>query len=186
MDAKLFRYATYPNFYSAVQTAHPYRAEGGEGASRLSRDEPPTQDVRYPGWAAPMSDGRLATDYRPRCMMNIPVGQQYATREWMKKNTDEIVRISRSRMAERTGAGLPFDSTVVPPAAVYVRCSETDCERLPVDNPMAIGVERLDAEAPALFGTYMPLYRVAPAPNTPLTTKYEGGRNTPRGVVEMR
>ena len=36
----------------------------------------PTEDSRFPGWAAVMTDGRLVTDYRSSRETNIPVRAQ--------------------------------------------------------------------------------------------------------------
>ena len=133
-----------------------------------------------------MADGRLVTNYQNHCSQNIPTGRQFATKEWMVKNTEEIIRVGRSRFAERTGAMYGLDKTVVPPPAAVVHCSRADCALVESSTPGGIGVERAGAAAPALFGTWDPQATLgglfaAPAAEISLTRRYEGGRNTPRG-----
>lgn len=177
MDSKLFRLPTKPNFYAAIDSANPFNNE-----QKAKRSELPTEDVRFPGYAAPMSDGRLVTDYTNHCSRNIPTGQQYATKEWMTKNAIQLIQLNRSRYAERTGAIYGVDNMMVPPPAMVVKCETYDCFRLPRNDPGAIGTERADDKAPELFGTWTqgaidrPTTRFAA-----FTQKYEGGRNSMRG-----
>ena len=42
-----------------------------------------------------MSDGRLVTDYRDKCVTRAPPGTQFAVKSWTIQNTDEIIRLSR-------------------------------------------------------------------------------------------
>jgi hypothetical protein len=186
MDSKLFRLPTKPNFYAAIATASPFDPDARRKLSQV-----PTPDSRYPGWAGPMSDGRVVTDYQNHCSRNIPTGSQFATKEWMTKNAEELMRISRQRQARQAGAIYSFDSTVVPPPAMTVRCATYDCFRDDTGAPGGIGMEREGAAAPELFGTW-DAREAGAAPAVPLisgTRKYEGGRNTPRGAAgppEMR
>jgi hypothetical protein len=178
MDSKLFRLPTAPNFYSAIATANPF--DVGE---QQKRSQLPSPDSRFPGWAAPMADGRLVTEYKNHCSRNIPTGSQYATKEWMTKNASELIRISRERYSEQTGAIYGLDKSVVPPPALIVRCKTNDCDRTYTNATGGIGMERADAEAPELFGTWEnEAMTSAPKAVVPLTTRFEGGRNTPRGV----
>jgi hypothetical protein len=185
MDSKLFRLPTQPNLYASIAAAQPFSF-----TERQKFAETPAPDARYPGWAAPMSDGRLVTTYRNHCSQNVPTGKQYATKEWMTKNATEIMRLHRQRQAHITGAYLGLDSTVVPPPATVVTCSRSDCSRVATQEAGGIGQERGGAEAPDLFGTWDPRESMAWAPpaKTGGTTLYEGGRNTPRGagMPEMR
>ena len=176
MDSKLFRLPQTPNYYAAQTSAAPWK----ESVLR-SRAGAPAEDARFPGWAAPMSDGRLVTDYRPHCETNIPVAAQQNTRIWIQQNTDEIIRVSRDRMSELTGMANAVDSSIVPPPAVVVKCSTAGCEMKQTGAELGIGVERADATAPLLFGTWqVQNLEPATAPHVSLTRKYEGGRNTPR------
>ena len=128
-----------------------------------------------------MSDGRLVTDYASHCSQNIPSRQQFATKEWMTKNAEQIIRVTRERLSQSTGSIYGLDNTVVPPPALIVSCATDDCTRTATDAPGGIGMERADSAAPDLFGTWE-YSDVAPTvQRTPLTTVYEGGRNTPRG-----
>lgn len=178
MDSKLFRLPTSPNFYSGIASANPFDVSNQQKQTQL-----PTKDSRFPGWAAPMADGRLVTEYQNHCSRNIPTGNQFATKEWMTKNAIELIRISRERQAQQTGAIYAFDTTVVPPPSLIVKCATNDCVRILTEKDGGIGVERADAEAPELFGTWdsREWAATAPRPNVALTSVYEGGRNTPRG-----
>lgn len=176
MDSKLFRLPTNPNLYAG--TPDPFNPDATGKFSQL-----PTPDSRYPGFAAQMSDGRLVTDYQANCSKNVPAGRQFATKEWMTKNGTELIRIGRERYAQQNGSGFQAADTV-PPPALLVECRSDDCSRRRTDAPGGIGVERLGAAAPELFGTWQPnVTHKAPPSVAGLTAHYEGGRNTPRGRV---
>lgn len=177
MDARLFRLPTQPNFFSNANTANPFNVQ-----QRQKYTEAPTQDIRFPGWAAPMSDGRLVTSYKNHCSQNIPEGKQFATKDWMTHNAEELIRVSRERLAYQTGAIYGLDSSVVPPPAGLVECTRSECTRTPTLLSGGIGNERAPEALPELFGTWDPTTFSAPQKsNTSLTSHYEGGRNTPRG-----
>ena len=177
MDARLFRLPTHPNFYATAQTADPFDLSKRQGYS-----EGPTPDSRFPGWAAPMSDGRLVTTYKNHCSQNIPAGKQFATRGWMTHNAEELIRVSRQRLAYQTGAIYGLDPTVVPPPAATVSCTRSECNRAYTYIPGGIGTERVPVTVPVLFGTWDATTMATPPPaNVSLTTQYEGGINTPRG-----
>jgi hypothetical protein len=145
-----------------------------------SRDTYPTPDNRFPSWAAPMSDGRIATDYRPKCSKNIPAGQQFATRGWMQRNADELMMLSRKRQAELAGAGQSYDPRIEAPPTAYVKCDAVECGYTEV-NPRGIGVER-NEHVPDLFGTYAASSSYWGKQDKPTMTMIEeGGRNTVRG-----
>lgn len=178
MDAKFFRTRTQPDYYSPVAGPVDIRT-GGE------RQELPAPDSRFPGWAAPMSDARLVTNYKPHCAANIPAGQQFPTKIWMQQNAEDIMQYSRKVYAERTGATQPFDETVVPPPAQIVTCRPAECTRVNTEVPGGIGVERGDAAAPELFGTFSfapAAMSAAPLKGPKMTQRAEGGRNAMRGV----
>jgi hypothetical protein len=128
-----------------------------------------------------MADGRLVTDYRPHCNENIPAGKQFATKEWIQTNTDDIIAISRMRQAEVTGAIYAFDSTVEAPPQSLVKCDKVECTFMPADTINGIGVERVYDRSPDLFGTFQVPKRRAPAAHVGLNPKFEGGRNSWRG-----
>lgn len=180
MDSKLFRLPTKPNFYSAIESANPF-----EGEQQQKRTQIPAPDNRFPGWAGPMADGRLVTEYQTHASRNIPTGRQFATKEWMTKNAIELMRISRERYAQQTGAVYPLNTTVVPPPSLSVKCATDDCVRSFTNAEGGIGMERGDTPAPDLFGTwdYRDWSTGPPAPHLGLTTVFEGGRNSPRGRV---
>jgi len=175
MDSKLFRLPTKPNFYAA--SGNPFDAE-----QQQKRSDAPTPDIRFPGWAAPMADGRLVTEYKNHCSRNIPTGSQFATKEWMTKNAEDIIRVGRERFSLQTGAQYGLDSSVVPPPALLVECRTDNCTRTLTDKPGGIGMERIGSDAPELFGTWTTqVLDLPPKPRVGLTTYFEGGRNSPRG-----
>ena len=140
----------------------------------------PTQDARYAGWAAPMGDGRLVTDYRSHCELNVPTGMQFATKAFFQRNAEEIMQTARRRQAEQTGANLPYNSAINMPAARYVKCDEMQCF-VKNGTQKGVGTERIES-VPDLFGTFSPTY-ASQTPSQPMLTRvFEGGRNTPRGV----
>ena len=179
MDSQFFRVPTQPNYYSGMP-----RSEAERVASKTvvsTRNTQPTIDSRFPGWAAPMADGRLATDYRPHCNQNIPAGKQFATKEWIQANTDDIIEISRARYAQVTGAIYGNDMTVVPPPESMVKCEKTECEFFPSGLRNGIGTERVYDKAPELFGTFSYPRMKAPTPRIGINQRFEGGRNSWRG-----
>ena len=141
----------------------------------------PTEDTRYPWYAAQMSDSRYATDYRNRCSANIPVGSQNKTREWMMNNATNIIDVSRRRMAERSGYA---DIYKVPrmPEQGRVMCDAYQCERTVNQyNGWTMGDIRPNS-VPELFGTYLiepSIYQQMGKKKIGGTTTYEGGRNAP-------
>lgn len=185
MDAKLFRLPTTPNFYAAAQATNPFDVESRGAYSQLA-----APNSRYPGYAAPMSDARLVTDYRNHCSRNVPAGKQFATKEWMTTNALNLIELSRKRQADAAGAIYGADPSTVPPPVATVDCSAFECRVTKTEAPGGIGTERASTATPALFGTWEPLVRTkdAPKPFLALTSVYEGGRNTPRGAgaLEMR
>jgi len=173
MDSKLFRLPTKPNYYASIATSPPFD-------SKAKFSQLPTADSRFPGYAAPMSDGRLVTDYLPECSKNVPAGRQFATKEWMTKNAVEIIRIGRERYAQQSGASFANADTIPPPAFV-VECTSSDCSRRPTRKVGGIGTERDAGPLPYLFGTWEPnMVGVAPKAAIP-TGRPEGGRNSLRG-----
>ncbi len=181
MDSKLFRLPTAPHFYAKAAAANPFNVD-----EQQKRTELATPDSRFPGWAAPMADGRLVTDYLNHCSKNIPTGSQFATKEWMTKNALEIMRVNRTRLGRQNGSIYGLDESVVPPPATIVTCATNDCLRSPTDNEGGIGLERGDSTAPDLFGTWdlREMGVLPPKPRVAGTTHYEGGRNTPRGTTQ--
>lgn len=153
------------------------------------RDMEPSQDSRYPAYAAMMQDARYGTDYRPHCNSNIPPPFQFGSKKWMIHNANELMNESRKRQAEFTGAALVKSSKHMPiPGFENVSvCSPFICEMhdTPDIHDVRIGLYRDGAPAPPLFGTFI----VEPTSseykgnvkNIQLTRTYEGGRNTPRG-----
>ena len=176
MDAKMFRLPTAPNFYPGGVPVDIRTIAAGQ--------EVPAPDSRFPGWAAPMSDARLVTNYQPHCAANIPAGRQFPTKAFMQAKASEIIDYNRKVFAERMGANQPFDDSVEPPAALRAVCTKSGCTLEETGAAGGIGMERAGAECPELFGTFSVARSGAYAQvsRTSLTTRQEGGRNSVRGV----
>jgi hypothetical protein len=179
MDSKFFILPTNLNYYPSISGADASRTAYKSIVS--PRTTTATPDNRFPGWSAPMEDGRLVTDYRPRCAQNIPAGKQFASKAWVKENTETIIQLSRQRQAMQNGAIYSFDSTVVPPPEAIVQCEPTECNAMPTGAPIGLGVERAYDRVPELFGTFDFVKQAPPPTRAMLTQKFEGGRNSPRG-----
>lgn len=183
METNPFTPNTYPNLFE--------RTLLDQRVPRVSsfipvKETSPARDIRYPAYAAPMSDGRYLTDYRPQCSKNITTGQQFNTKRWMIEHANDIMNESRRRHAEGSGASLLMSNTVPPPATrVYSTPFESEIQRTNLIN--GIGVERANAAAPDLFGTYSFEPTIAELQanqkHIQVTTRYEGGRNSIRGRI---
>jgi hypothetical protein len=138
-------------------------------------------DNRFRGYAAMLEDGRLLTDYRQSCVTRAPPGEQFAVKNWMVHNTDEILRITRDRQVQNTGHALGTAETEVP-GAFFQQCTPYGCEFYPSGATGGIGLERSE-RTPDLFGTF----DFKPNMNTrrrnqeftSLNNVVEYGRNTP-------
>jgi len=177
-----FRNLTYPTFTYTPRNVSGH-APRNESILLDNTKTLPTPDNRYPSYAAIMSDARYATDYRPKCSKNVAPGSQFAVHQWMVHNADSIIELSRQRQAEWTGAGFGLAALNPPPAAV-VRCDADKCSTELTGERLGLGVEREAAPVPQLFGTFE-LYpsvgeQLKDSRKVSLTTRYEGGRNTPR------
>lgn len=166
---------TEPNFYSG-------RPIPAKAIITATDNDLPAPDARYPLYPYQASDGRFGTDYMPHCSRNVPAGAQFATKQWMMHNSEQIINISRQRMSDVTGAGLGRAATV-PPPAYKIACGVDNCYRKEVAGLSGIGDERMYADAPDLFGTFLMKPTLADEvqqkKNITLTRKFEGGRNTP-------
>jgi hypothetical protein len=183
MDFNGFNKLTLPNYYATQpRTGTEYKQ-----ARRLEvvpSMEPP-RDNRYPAYVGPMEEGTLVTDYRPKCSYNLPPGTQFNTKQWMVHHAESLIHLTRQRQSEWTGASLPMANTVPPPATLAFS-SPFENEIVPTHYYEGIGLERTGAPAPPLFGTFV----IPPTSsevtsnvkNIALTSLYQGGRNTPRGM----
>jgi hypothetical protein len=145
-----------------------------------SKATAPVDDMRYPGYASVMSDERLVTDYRTHCAVNAaPPMYGNSLRTWLQHNGDAVAQISRQRQAERVGA-LYHKANTGLGAQEYQTCDEFDCKFTPSGVFKGLGLERVE-HVPELFGTFGEPIKNAPPGDTPLTTVFEGGRNSIRG-----
>jgi hypothetical protein len=190
MDLHLrgFEKITYPNLvqHRISPSTSSIQKSTQKAISVPTKTAHPVMDVRYPAYAGHFEDARFGTDYRPQCSKNIQPQHQFMTKRWMVHHADEIMRISRQRQSEWTGAGFGVENTVPPPAQT-VSCTPFSCNIEHSVDDTGIGIERLDSKCPQLFGTF----EVSPTINEMqiretkrigLTSVYEGGRNTPRNA----
>ena len=177
MDINGFREAQSPWFFSQPPE---YLVETRVNKLEAPvRHTAPTPDNRYAGWAAPMEDGRVSTDYRPKCAARAAAGTQFATRRFMQHNAVSIMNLSQKRQAEQTGAGRSYMVTEPPPVA-FAKCSPEACHYTDV-NGSGIGISRKE-RVPELFGTFAQSIPHSSVKDQPmLTMYYEGGRNSIRG-----
>ena len=161
----------------APVTSPDYRVEDRPALKSYDLPQLPTEDSRYSGAAAMMYDGRIATDYRMHCSGNVAPAAQRKTKQWMIDNAEEIIAVSRTRMAERS-AYTEMVSRI--PEQTTVTCGPYMCQTTVV-NVNGIGQGRPNA-VPELFGTFVAeptLEQRIASKNIGITSVYEGGRNTP-------
>lgn len=187
-DSKGFRYQTSPNYNSYRPSHSEIIAQANRQRIGATKETEPARDSRYPAFAGPMEDARLVTDYRPKCSKNIRVGAQYDTKLWMQHNATNIIETSRRRHVEWTGASIP-QPDLAPPPANAVRADADTVDVIDTGIPGGLGIQRANDYAPELFGTfsYMPTAHeeMFNRKKIGITYNYEGGRNTPRGRIQL-
>jgi len=146
---------------------------------QVSKDTGPIEDIRYPGYASIMKDGRLVTDYKTHCANNSgPSKFGNSIRGFLQHNADALMQVSRKRQADRAGAQHFMAPTVVP-SKMFQKCDQYDCS-FSWNKKEGLGLARSEP-VPELFGTFSDPRMMAPPSVTPLTSVFEGGRNTPHG-----
>ena len=175
---------TYPNLFETSFVSKMDLKKHQRVNSVIPKDTSPARDARYPAYIAKMEDARFITDYRPQCSKNITAGDQFHTKRWMIHHGLELMNESRRRQMEGSGASLPMFTSAPPPAArVYSTPFESNLQETSFRN--GVGVERANAAAPELFGTFSQEASIAELQanrkSIQPTTHYEGGRNSIRG-----
>jgi hypothetical protein len=182
IDSFGFRNLTYPTFTYTPHNVAP-KKPSNENVLTNTPSFTFTPDNRYPAYSAIMSDARYTTDYRPKCTKNVAPQNQFGVKSWMVKNADEIIELSRKRQIEWTGA--PFGLAALnPPPAVIQSCDADTCSFTETNERLGFGLNRSTVPVPELFGTFdfepSPTELLKDSRKVSLTTRYEGGRNTPR------
>lgn len=178
MDSQYFRKATHPRFSPIINEAT--LAKAAKKMNAPSKNTLATEDIRYPGYAAVMDDGRLVTDYTSHCAKNVATSEQgNSLRQWLQHNTSAFIEISRKRQADRAGAQFHMADTVLG-QKYYQKCNEYDCSFSATGQRSNIGLGRREP-VPELFGTFSEPRENAPMRKIALTQVFEGGRNTPHG-----
>jgi len=178
MDSQQFVRPTNPSFMPIINE-HALRI-AGEKIEAPEKRIGPVEDVRYPGYASKMSDGRIVTDYKSHCANNVaPPKYGNSIRSWSQHHADALIQISRHRQADRAGAYFYSADTTVKPKQVQ-RCDEFECSFSAPVHKDGLGLFRNET-VPSLFGTFAKPNQTAPTKRVFLTDVYEGGRNSPRG-----
>lgn len=177
-----FRNLTFPTFTYTPHNVAP-KKPANENVLLSAPSFTFTPDNRYPAYSAIMSDARYNTDYRPKCSKNVAPQNQFGVKSWMVKNADEIMHLSRKRQIEWTGA--PFGLAALNPApAVIQSCDADKCSFTETNDRLGFGLNRSALPVPELFGTFdfepTQTELLKDSRKVSLTTRYEGGRNTPR------
>ena len=180
MDSQNFRKPTSPNLFPGVNNPKVATKAMNRMEAPL-KGTYPIDDPRYPGYASMMEDGRLVTDYKSHCASYGGVHPRYgnSVRGFLQHNADAIAQISRKRQADRVGAQFYMADTVLEPRMIQ-KCDEYECVISRNSDPDSVGLNRSEP-VPELFGTFSSPKSSKQRSNIPLTTKYEGGRNTPHG-----
>ena len=178
MDSQHFAKPTSPSFMPFINEDALRIA--GQKIEAPEKRIVPSEDPRYPGYAAVMSDARFVTDYKSHCANNV-TSPKYgnSVRSWMQHNADALIQTSRHRQAERSGAYFYGANTKIPPKQLQ-RCDAMECTFSLTGIPGSLGLER-DEKVPSLFGTFAKENQKAPSSQLFLTEIPEGGRNTPHG-----
>jgi hypothetical protein len=95
-----------------------------------------------------MADGRLYTDYRPRCDIQLehqaPMSGTWEYRQFLIHNADALVAAHRSQAYERAYCGPckePYNQGTMAPEADKFVCDKVSCSRVP-GAPGGIGTGR--------------------------------------------
>lgn len=178
MDSQHFVKPTKPSLFPKINNAIVERV--GYKIDTPDKQTFEIDDNRYPGYAAPMADARLVTDYRMHCATNVaPSEYGNSIRSWMQHNSDAIIQSTRYRQAERYGS-YNFGAVEPMPPSIVQKCDEFDCNIYNTGIKYGLGIKR-DENVPFLFGTFAGPEKEGHMKRTPLTYIYEGGRNTRRG-----
>lgn len=178
MDSRYFRKQTHPTFSPIINEAA--LAKAAKRMNAPSKNTIASEDMRYPGYAAIMDDGRLVTDYTTHCAKNVASSEQgNSLRHWLQNNTTAFIEVSRRRQADRAGAQYHMADTYLGPK-YYQKCDEYDCSFSASGERKNIGLSRREP-VPELFGTFSEPREISPRRKTPLTSEFHGGRNTPHG-----
>ena len=96
-----------------------------------------------------MNDGRVFTDYRPRCLVNNDlttaltqkqmVASSYESRMFLQQNAESIMQQSQKLAEENAKCGVCKDNAgIIHPERYVVRCDTVSCRRDEV-NPDGFG-----------------------------------------------
>ena len=116
-------------------------------ATACSRDSSDNK----PWWGCPpkMADGRLYTDYRPRCDIQLenmrPMSGSLQHRHFLIHNADELIARSRAEAFQKASCGpcvAPYDQGTMLHETDVVRCDKVACTRVDCGKPGGLGSGR--------------------------------------------
>ena len=100
-------------------------------------------------WDCPphMADGRLFTDYRPRCDINLqyaaPMAGSFDYRQYLIGNGSKIIDANRAAAASVAMCApcvAPYDQGTMAPDADRVVCDKVSCVRVKPEHPSPFGI----------------------------------------------
>lgn len=98
-------------------------------------------DSKYTSCPAKMSDGRLFTDYRPRCFTHDVNKNSYEYRQFMIHNAEKMLKEERTKIKMCGPCVEPFNVGTMLEEQTIVKCDENSC-KVVLKNPYGLGQGR--------------------------------------------
>ena len=98
-------------------------------------------DSKYSSCPAKMSDGRLFTDYRPRCFSHDVNKNSYDYRQFMIHNAENMLNEERTKLKMCGPCVEPFNIGTMLEEQTMVKCDGNSCQVV-MNNPNGLGQGR--------------------------------------------
>lgn len=98
-------------------------------------------DAKYSSCPPKMSDGRLFTDYRPRCHNFMMNKNSYEQRQLMIHNAEEMLKVERTKVKYCGPCMEPFNVGTMLEEQSVVTCDNNSC-KVTLKNPHGLGQGR--------------------------------------------
>lgn len=98
-------------------------------------------DSKYYSCPAKMSDGRIFTDYRPRCLANSLNKNSYEHRQYLINNAEDLIKQERNKLKSCGPCVEPFNIGTMLEEQTFVKCDKGSCQVM-INNPFGIGQGR--------------------------------------------
>jgi hypothetical protein len=98
-------------------------------------------DSKYSSCPAKMSDGRLFTDYRPRCFSHDVNKNSYDYRQFMIHNAQSMLNEERTKLKMCGPCVEPFNIGTMLEEQTIVKCDQNSCQVV-MNNPNGLGQGR--------------------------------------------